>query len=536
LTRNWISSTLLRTQTAVQASFLLVLINASIKVFSLIKEMVFANQFGATALTDAFNSALILPNFFGTMIAGALVSAFIPIFIKVHEQDGEQPAWRLTSQVFTILLVIAAGVSLLLLLFAYPVSRLIAPGFSPDQLNEMVRLSRFLLPFIFFSIMLSLFSAIMYSYQHFLLPAVTNLLNPLAGIACIILLTSRLSIASAVVGTVVGIGLQLMLIAGILLQRKPFLRLSFHWRGPDLGMVFRMMLPLLIGGSVSMINMYMDRIIASFLPISSISALNYATKVISIPQSLFIGSVLTAMYPTLALWAARKNMAQFKQSLSRGLSALWFIVIPSIVGLITLGKPVISAVYQHGAFTAENTALTASVLLFYSFGLFAQAGGWLFSNAFVTMQDTVTPVLLGLVAIGLNINLALLLAPHMGANGLALATSIASFVNFLMLFFFLGRRIGFSGFRSLWALLGKTVLASGLMGVCVFFLWQGIELWFNPTGYWIRLFFAGLAVLIGTALFVLFSYLLRISELERYLGFARSAWGKVRSIVRRPRN
>lgn len=533
---NWISSTLLRTQTAAQASILLVLINASIKVFGLIKEMVFANQFGATALTDAFNSALILPNFFGTIIAGALVSAFIPIFIKVREQAGEQPAWRLASQVFTILLVTTAGISLLLLLFAYPVSRLIAPGFSPDQLSEIVHLSRFLLPYILFSIMLSFFSAILYSYRHFLLPAVAGLVNPLAMIACIVLLTSRLSIASAVVGTVVGIGLQLTLIAGTLLWRKPFLRLSFRWRGPDLGIVFRMMLPLLIGGSVTMVNMYMDRIIASFLPVSSISALNYASRVIGVPQLLFISSVVTALYPTLALWSARNNMAQFKQSLIRGLSALWFIVIPSAVGLITLGRPVISAVYQHGAFTAENTALTASVLLFYSFGLFAQAGGGLFNNAFVTLRDTLTPVLLGLVAIGLNINLNLLLAPYMGANGLALATSIASFVNFLMLFFFLGQRIGFSGFRSLWAPLGKTVLASGLMGLCVFFLWQAIELWINPTGYWLRLFFAGLVVVIGVTLFVLFSYLLRIPELERYLGLARSAWGKVRSIVHRPRD
>jgi putative peptidoglycan lipid II flippase len=275
--------------------------------------------------------------------------------------------------------------------------------------------------------------------------------------------------------------------------------------------------------------------VGSYLTQSSISALKYSATVIGIPQAMFVGNLAVAIFPTLSLAAAKNEMGGFRRSLVRGLSALWFIVLPSTAGLVFLGQPIISAVYQHGAFTAEATALTVSALLFYALGLFAFAGNALLGNAFVALGDTLTPTMLGLVSVGLNVNLNLILAGPMGAGGLALATSISASVSFLALLYFLRRRIGAGTFRGIWQPVAKMVLASALMGGACLLLWWLLEWWVPASGYWWRLSEAVVVALVGVVLYAGLSRWFRIEELDRYLGYARRFWRKMQDLRRSSR-
>lgn len=515
------NSPLLRRQTTAQAVILLTALNFLSKPLGLLREMVVANQFGATAAKDAFVVAGNLPTIFGGLVAGALVAAFIPVFITVREQEGERAAWSLFSRVFSLIAVVMGLGSLLMWFFAAQVVTFMAPGLASETALLATQLSRFMVPLVLITTFLGLFTAVLNAYQHFLLPRLAEQLNNIFLIAAVLLLTSRLGIVSLIVGSLGASLVQLLVVGGALLKRKPFLRLDFGWRDRRLGQVFRLMIPMLIGGSVGVLNMIIDRTVASFLPVSSISALDYAAKIIAIPSGMFIGNLSTAIYPTLALYWARKEPESFRRSLGKGLYAVWYVILPAAAGLIFLGKPIISVVFQTGAFTPEATTLTASVLLFYALGLFASAGASLLSSAFVIMGDAITPTWLGIAALFANINLNLLLAGPLGlgAPGLALATSIVGTLNFLTLLYFLQKRVGAGIFRGLVRPVAKVALASLIMGGASWGLWQLIATFLHPDGYWLRLVLVLVVVLVAVALYAGLSMLLKIEEFQRYKGY-----------------
>ena len=516
-----------------QAAILLTIISTISKPLGLLREMVIADRFGATALTDAFVVSQNLPTIFGGLIAAALISALIPVFIRTKEQKGELQAWMLASRVFTLLSVVLLLSCLLLYLFAAPVVNFMTPGLEQYRFELTVYLTRFMIPLVFFGTLLGLFTAILNAYQHFLLPAAATLLNNVFMIGAVLLLASRLSIASLIIGSLGAILVQFFLVSGALLRRKLYLRFNFRWRDPDSARVFKILIPIVIGGSAGVINMIVDRTVASFLPISSISALNYAAKLMGIPQAMFIGNLATAVYPTLSLHVARNEWDAFRQKLGKGLYALWYIILPSTAGLAFLAQPLIGAVYQHGAFTAEATSLTAVTLLYYALGLFAHAGNSLLSNAFVSLGDTFTPMMLGFLAVGVNVNLNLALGYPLGAPGLALATSGAAMVNFLLMLYFLERRIGTGIMRGYWWGVIKSLAASLLMGGACFLLWEGVERFISPQDFWLRLTLTAAVVLCGLFIYAGLSFLFKISEVQRYWNYLRRVLEKAH-LCKRP--
>ncbi len=520
-------------QTVAQAAIILTIISAISKPLGLLREMVIADKFGATALTDAFVVSQNLPTIFGGLIAGALISAFIPVFIRTKEQKGELQAWVLASRVFTILSFTLLLSCLLLYLFAGPVVNFMTPGLEQYRFELTVYLTRFMIPLILFGTLLGLFTAILNAYQHFLLPAATTLLNNVFMIGAVLLLASRLSIASLIIGSLGAVLVQFSIVSGVLLGRKPYLRFNFRWRDPDLTRVFKILIPIVVGGSAGVINMIVDRTVASFLPVASISALNYASRLMGIPQAMFIGNLATAVYPALSLHVARNEWDSFRQKLGKGLYALWYIILPSTAGLAFLARPLIGAIYQHGAFTAGATALTATTLLYYSLGLFAHAGNSLLSNAFVSLGDTFTPMMLGFLAVGVNVNLNLALGWPLGAPGLALATSCAALVNFLLMLHFLERRIGAGIMREHWWGVIKSLVASLLMGGACFLLWEGVERFVAPQGFWLRLVLTAAVVLCGVLIYAGLSFLFKISEVQRYWNYVRRIFEKVH-LCKRP--
>lgn len=514
-------------QTVAQAAILLTVISTISKPLGLLREMVIADRFGATALTDAFVVSQNLPTIFGGLIAAALISALIPVFIRTKEQKGELQAWMLASRVFTLLSVVLLLSCLLLYLFAGPVVNFMTPGLEQYRFELTVYLTRFMIPLVFFGTLLGLFTAILNAYQHFLLPAAASLLNNVFMIGAVLLLASRLSIVSLIIGSLGAILVQFFLVSGALLRRKPYLRFNFRWRDPDLARVFKILIPIVIGGSAGVINMIVDRTVASFLPVASISALNYASRLMGIPQAMFIGNLATAVYPTLSLHVARNEWNAFRQKLGKGLYALWYIILPSTAGLVFLAQPLIGAIYQHGAFTAEATSLTAATLLYYALGLFAHAGNSLLSNAFVSLGDTFTPMMLGFLAVGVNVNLNFSFGGQLGAPGLALATSCAALVNFLAMLYFLQKRMGKGILKEHWWGLIKSLAASLLMGGACFLLWGGVERFIAPQGFWLRLILTAAVVIFGVFFYAGLSFLFRISEVQRYWNYLRRILEKV---------
>lgn len=520
----------LKRQTAAQAAFLLTIISVISKPLGLLREIVIADFFGASKVTDAFFVSQILPNVFGTIIAGALISAFIPVFIRVRETGGESEAWVLTSKVFSLLTLVLILICLSIYFFAGPVTRIMAPGFGTSEQELASWLVKFMIPTVFLGTLLGLFTAILNSYQHFLLPAAAALLNNVFLIVAVLLLAAKSGIVSLIIGSIGAVAFQFFIVGGGLLVRKPFLKLNFKWRDPNLSLIFKMVIPIVIGSSAGLLNLMVDRAIASGLPEASISALNYSSKIMGIPQGMFIANVATAIFPTLSLQVARNALEDFRRSLSRGLQALWYIILPSTAGLVFLANPVITTIYQHGAFTAEDTVLTSGTLVFYSIGLFAHGGNSVLGNAFVSLRDTITPMKLGFLVVGTNIVLNLLLSRVMGASGIALATSISAFLNLLLLYLFLQKKVGQGVLKGSGRELFKMIFASLIMGFSVYLLWKGIVLWLNPQNFWIKLFLLASLCGFGVIEYALLSLVFKIDEANRYLGYLKRGKEKIKAV------
>lgn len=515
-------------QTAAQAALLLAIISIISKPLGLLREIVVADFFGASKVTDAFFISQILPSVFGTIIAGAIISAFIPIFIRVKEQSGEKDAWALTSKMFSLLTLLLILVCLLMFFFAGPVTRILAPGFGPSEQELASWLVKYMIPLVFLGTLLGLFTAVLNAYQHFILPAAASLLNNIFLILAIALLSSRFGIVSLIIGSLGAVIFQFLIVGGGLFFRKPYLKANLNWRDPNLSLVFKMVIPIVIGSSAGLLNLLVDRAIASGLPEASISALNYSSRIMGIPQGMFIANVATAIYPTLSLQVARNALGDFKRSLSHGLQALWFIILPSTVGLVFLSRPIIEAIYQHGAFTSEDTLLTTGTLIFYSLGLFAHGGNALLSNAFISLRDTVTPMKLGFLVVAVNIVLNLALSKVMGASGIALATSLAAFLNFFLLLVLLRRKIGKGILEGSLKDLLKMTTAALLMGVCVYFLWQGLISSLGPLNFWLKLLLLLGVCGLGMLVYALLSWIMGISELNRYLNYLKGALSRLK--------
>ena len=535
--RRWIEkikhSSILMRQTVAQAAILLTILSLSSKPVGMLREFVTARYFGATAAKDAFIIANNVPAIFGLLI-GAFMGAFLPAFVRLREQRGETEAWRFASKVFTFLFLLVVLSSVAMFLLAGPSVSLLAGGLDPERHDLATLLTQYLVPILFMNAFLGFFSSILNSYRHFLLQSVAAFLANFILLGTVILFAPRWGIPALIAGSIGQILFQLLVVGGGLWRRKPYLRLDFHWRDPSLYRIIRLAIPLAIGGFIGLINLLVDRTIGSYLPIGSISTLDYAQRILTIPLML-IGNLTAALYPSLAISWAQREGQQFRLSLGRGLSSIWFIIIPSTAGLIFLGKPLISILLQTGAFTAEDTSLTAAILLYYALGLFAAAGSGILSNTFVILGDTLTPMIAGTIAIGINIGLNILfaLAWGMGAPGLALATTISGTLNFCALLLLLQKKVSAGIFGGLWLPVGKTLLASGIMGTACYFLWWALEGIWHPTQYGPRLGLVLLVVLIGISLYTLLSWLLRIPEFDRYRGYLLRGIGKLRQITGR---
>jgi putative peptidoglycan lipid II flippase len=460
------------------------------RLLGLVREMTIAWLFGAKEVADAFYVAFRLPNLLRELAAeGSMSAGFIPVFTQYLSTRSRQEARHLASASFTIVCLLLTAVSLLGLLAAPWLVRVIAPGFAahPDKFELTVLLTRIMFPFLLFIGLAALTMGVLNSLKAFQAPA----LAPSAFNICSIALMVGLApwFEQPVIAAALGV------LAGGLVQfavQLPSLAahgMSFRWQWepahPGLRQMLWLILPTTIGLSVSQVNLVVSTMLASLLPDGSVSYLNYAMRLIQFPLGLFGVAVATAILPTLSGHAALGEQAAFRQTTTFGLRLVFFITMPSMVGLIVLREPIVQLLFQHGAFDARATAGTAVALVAYSLGLWAFAGFRVVVQAFYAMQDTKTPVKVAVAAMASNILLGLLLMGPLRHAGLALATSISSIINFVWLFALLIRRQRGFDLGELFRSHGKVILAS-LTVIVIGWPISAMGLWQQEGQFWLK--------------------------------------------------
>lgn len=480
----------------------------------LLRQVLITRAFGTDAALDAFYAASRLPEILFNLVAGgALASAFIPTFTGLLENKKQAEAWQLASAIANLLLLVMVALSLLAWLFAPQlVSQVLVPSFDPAQQALTVQLLRIqlLTPVIFG--LSGLLMGVLNAHQSFFLPTIAPSMLWLGIIVSIFAFVPRLGIHGLAWGAVLGALLHLGVQLPALLRLKPSYSPQLGLHLAQVRQVGRLMAPRLLGVAVVQLNFLVNTIMASGMAAGSLAAITVAFSVMLMPQQAIGQAIAIAALPTFSAQYARGDMAGLRSALASALRSMLFLALPASIGLIVLRVPVVALLFQRGAFGSHDTQLVAWALLWYAAGLVGHCMVEIASRAFYALQDTRTPVLVGMGAMGLNVVFSLLLPgafartgwmPH---GGLALANSIATAIEMLVLLWLLRSRLrGLEAGRLLRGL-GQSLLSSLIM-LGALWAWLGAAdlqpVWLQALG----------GIVVGAAGYALTAWLLRVPEL-----------------------
>jgi putative peptidoglycan lipid II flippase len=463
------------------------------RVFGLIRDMVIAHFFGAGAGADAFFVAFKIPNYLRRLFAeGGFSQAFVPVLSEYKSQKSREEIQTLINHVAGTLGLTLFVISLIGVIAAPILIMIFAPGFISNggRYDLAVSMLMITFPYILFISLTALAGGILNTWGRFGVPAFTPVLLNVSLILCAIYLAPRLE--EPIMALAWGV-----LIAGVvqLLFQVPFLlRLKLlpkpipnrHFEGVK--RIINLMIPALFAVSITQINLMVAMWIASFLQTGSISWLYYSERLMEFPQGVFGVALATVILPDLSRLYAEKSTEKFSQMLDWALRWVMLITIPATLGLMLLAGPLLTTLFQYGEFNARDVEMTTRSLIAYATGLSGFVLIKVFASGYFSRQDTKTPVKIGIVAVVSNIVLSLSLVMPLAHAGLALATSLASFINAGLLFYFLRKRNVYQIQKGWGLFLCRVIMACLLMSAALLYLVPPVEIWLhwnilNRAGY-----------------------------------------------------
>ncbi|HQU16858.1 MAG: murein biosynthesis integral membrane protein MurJ [Chromatiales bacterium 21-64-14] len=408
------------------------------RVLGLTRDVVVA-RFGAGPATDAFFVAFKIPNFLRRLFGeGAFSQAFVPVLAEYKSQRSLDEVRILTDRVAAALGGILFLVTLVGILAAPVLVYLFAPGFhnDPAQFRLTEHLLRITFPYILFISLTALAGGILNTYGRFGVPAITPVLLNLCLIGAALWLAPHMAQPitalawGVLVAGVVQLAFQFPFLARLGLLPRP----QWRWRDPGVQRILRLMLPALFGVSVTQINLLVDTLIASFLASGSITWLYYSDRLMEFPVGVFGVALGTVILPSLSQRHAESDPAAFRRTLDWGLRWVLLVAAPATLGLILLAGPLLTTLFQYKDFTAYDVVMASHSLITFSVGLTGFILIKILAPGFYARQNTATPVRIAAVAVVANIVFNLLLVLPLQHAGVALATSLAAYVNSALLF------------------------------------------------------------------------------------------------------
>ena len=450
------------------------------QIVSLLAKVLTARAFGTGMESEAFFAANRFSEILFNLVAGgALGSAFIPTLTTLLSQDDRKGAWRLASALANWVTLILVIVGVLSAVFAEQVVRyVLAPGFatatSPAKEALTAQLLRIQLPSAVLFGLSGLVMGILNAHQSFLYSALAPAMYQVGWILGAVVLAPIYGIYGLGAGVVLGSALHLAVQVPTLLRlRGRRYHLTLGIRSPSTREVARLMAPRLLGVAIVQLNFLLNTYLASYMPDGSVSGISFAFPLMYMPLAAIAQSVAIAALPTFSAQAARGRLDEMRSSLAVSLRGVLLLAVPASLGLMLLRKPIVALLYQGGEFTAASTELVAWALLWYALGLVGHSMVEIVSRAFYALHDTKTPVMVGVAAMSLNLVFSLVfstLFTRIGwapLGGLALANTLATFLEALALLYLMRRRLAGLHGRNILAGLSQAGIAALLMGAAI---------------------------------------------------------------------
>lgn len=427
------------------AAFIVIAATALSRVFGYVRELVAAAYFGASAEKSAFDVAFLVPSTFQVLAAqAALSAALIPVLAGLLEKESRREAWLVARTIFTLVILVLGVLVAACMVFAPQIMPIFAPGYRGDaeMMANIVSMARLLFPTVVLLAVTGVVISLLNSFEHFTLPAVAPVLWNLIIVLAVIFFSGSLGIYSLAWGVAAGTLVQLAVQLPWLKGRGGRLGFSLALKNPHVRRVGALMLPVSLSLGLINLNGVVDVQFASFLGDTGVAAMNFAFRLYQLPEALFAITLGTVLFPTLSKLAARDDRDSFRSTVSLGLRAIFFIMIPVSACVLVLSQPLVRLAYEHGQFTADDTGLVAQVLFFFAFGSAFSGAAALLTRGMFSLGRPWIPTTVALVNLGANALLNWIFIQFFGLGGIALSTSVVSFLTFLALLFFIRRELG----------------------------------------------------------------------------------------------
>ena len=495
------------------------------RIFGFVRDAAMAWLFGTGFISDAFFVAFRIPNLLRRLFSEGILSlAFIPVFIEYISVRGKEEAFYLARSVFLTSFLVLSGFTVVGFFFAPVLVTLFAPGFIPfpEKFALTVSLTRMMFPFVIFIGLSAISMGVLNTFGHFAAPSLAPLVINLSMIGAIWHISPHMTepVKGLAIGVIIGGILQMALQTPFLVKTGIFFRKKAHLFHRGLKKIGSMTLPAAMGASVFQINMLLDTLIASFLSEGSISHLYYADRLVQFPLGIFGIAAAMALLPNLSKEASLKNYAAVSDTISSSLKMVLFVTVPAMAGLVILREPIISLLFERGAFDAQSVQLTAGALLYYGLGLWAFTSVRIVVSTFYALQDAGTPLRIALVCIAVKVIMAVVFIQFIDYKGLALSTSLASVLNLIFLVRALQMKLGHVNWENTALSLRNTVTGTIVMSFGVVFV-SRLIIPTSTASLILRL--SGLlgCIFVGIVIYLIFSILLKSREIQMLLGAIR---------------
>ncbi len=409
----------------------------------LVRDILFAKFWGTGNGLGAFFIAFTIPNLFRRILGeGALSDAFVPTFSGKLAKDGKVEAYKLASNVITIvglilLSIVGIGIGLCVL---------VRPLFPDPFVQLTFFVIPFLLPYTFFICLTGLIAGILHSLNHFTVPSLNPIILNVAFIVTILFVCPKLGLDEhdqlpGLAAAVTAAGFLQLTITYSMLAKLGF-KFTFlpGFRSKDISDLIRLVVPGIFGASINQINVLFDRLFAGYLGGYAVTSLYYSERIVYLPIGVFGVALATSSLPVFSKAVSEKNFERLIDILTYSVRHIMYLTIPCVCIFILLSEPLIALLFQRGSFDSESCKNTLAALVFYAPGIPAFAAVKILRNGFYCQKNTITPVKIGCLCLCLNLVLNVLLIIPMKHAGLALATTISAFINVILLAVLLSRR------------------------------------------------------------------------------------------------
>ncbi len=484
------------------------------RILGFVRDFLIARHFGADGLTDAFFVAFKIPNFLRRLFAeGAFSQAFVPV-LSEYKATGQSETLDFLGKLVGVFMLVLGLITVLGVVLAPALISLFAPGLylQGDVFELATLLARITFPYLFFISLTAFAGGILNTYGYFALPALTPILLNLCLIAATLWLAPECSVpvmalAIGVAGAgVLQWGVQLPVLWRLGLLPKP--RLAF--RDPGVRRVGRLLLPALLGASVQQVNLLLNTVLASLLMAGSISWLYYADRLLEFPLGVFGVALGTVILPHLSAHRSETSAPLYSATLDWALRWMLLIGVPASLGLGLLAHPLMLTLFHSEAFTLTDADMAGRSLMAYAPGLVAFMAVKVLTPAFSARQDMATTARIAAQSVVVNLFLsvffAIMLSPYgWGHAGLALAVSLAAWLNAIRLLLVLIRTGAYCPGRDWWPFLLRVGLTNAVMSVLLVYLLDAIP-WEHLTTIW-RVLYLGGGILLAVVLYLTGLYL-----------------------------